>query len=271
DTVLRFEETERDKFLPRLRVLRYLKQVVGTGVQFNRGNMFRLHAFSDADWARCLASTTCEIIWIAKDLKDLDIEGLFPIDLYCDSSAAIQIAANPVFHEKTKHFEIDLHLVREKVSSGVIRTLKFGYANNVADVFTKGLSVTQHAEFCKRLGAKHDASKPLDTDDHTKIFEPDVRPRPADKTQPAKKTKLETTGSGRESASGSISDSLHGDLRRKLQAASYAYKAKKEKELAYTECKELEFLMIDPDSLLEPKANIIRKKQEKIMAKYNQE
>ncbi|GJW98198.1 hypothetical protein Tco_0742754 [Tanacetum coccineum] len=50
-----------------------------------------------------------------------------------------------------------------------------------------------------------------------------------------------------------------------------AYEAKKEKELAYTECKELEFLMIDPESLPELKASIIRKKQEKIMAKYDQE
>ncbi|GJR71724.1 hypothetical protein Tco_0084089 [Tanacetum coccineum] len=37
----------------------------------------------------------------------------------------------------------------------------------------------------------------------------------------------------------------------------YAYEAKKEKELAYMECKELEFLMIDPESLPEPKASII--------------
>ncbi|GJS63107.1 ribonuclease H-like domain-containing protein [Tanacetum coccineum] len=96
---------------------------------------------------RCLTSTTCEIVWIAKILKDLDIEGLFPVDLYCDSSVAIQIAANLIFYEKTKYFEIDLHLVRENVSSGVIKTLKIGSANNVADVFTKGLSVTQHAEF----------------------------------------------------------------------------------------------------------------------------
>ncbi|GKD28991.1 hypothetical protein Tco_1239769 [Tanacetum coccineum] len=50
-----------------------------------------------------------------------------------------------------------------------------------------------------------------------------------------------------------------------------AYEEKKEKELAYTECKELEFLMIGPESLLEPTASIIRKKQEKIMAKYDQE
>ncbi|PWA51104.1 ribonuclease H-like domain-containing protein [Artemisia annua] len=123
-----------------LRVLRYLKQGPGTGIQFNKGKKFSLHAFSDADWAkclktrksvsgycvyfcnnlvswkskkqatisrssseaeyRCLASATCEIIWINKILKDLDIEGLLPVNLFCHSSSAIQIAANPVFHEK---------------------------------------------------------------------------------------------------------------------------------------------------------------------------
>ncbi|GJT39354.1 hypothetical protein Tco_0939219 [Tanacetum coccineum] len=128
----------------------------------------------------------------------------------------------------------------------------------------------EHAWRILKNHSKWDASKPLDTDDHTKIFKPDVRPRPALKTRPAKKTKSETTGSSGGSASGSISDSLSEDLRRKLQAGSSEYEAKKEKELAYTECKELEFLMIDPDSLPEPRATIIRRKQEKIMAKYNQ-
>ncbi|GJW27985.1 hypothetical protein Tco_0044860 [Tanacetum coccineum] len=52
---------------------------------------------------------------------------------------------------------------------------------------------------------------------------------------------------------------------------SSAYEAKKEKELAYTECKDLEFLMIDPNSLPEPKSTIIRRKQEKIMAQYNEQ
>ncbi|GJW55654.1 hypothetical protein Tco_0099739 [Tanacetum coccineum] len=70
-------------------------------------------------------------------------------------------------------------------------------------------------------------------------FMPDVRPRPAGKTQPAKKTTSETKESIGGIASESILDSLSEDLRRKLQAASSAYKAKKEKELAYTKCKEL--------------------------------
>ncbi|GKC30896.1 hypothetical protein Tco_1038190 [Tanacetum coccineum] len=65
------------------------------------------------------------------------------------------------------------------------------------------------------------------------------------------------------SASGSISDFVSEDLRRKLQAGTSAYEAKKQKELAITEFKELEFLTIDPDTLPEPKASIIPKKQEK--------
>ena len=92
------------------------------------------------------------LVWIVKVFKDLGVDGLLPINLFCDSSSAIQIAANPVFHEKTKHFEIDLHLVREKVASGVVKTLKVASANNVADIFTKRLSISQHNQFCDKLG-----------------------------------------------------------------------------------------------------------------------
>ncbi|GKA71633.1 hypothetical protein Tco_0777772 [Tanacetum coccineum] len=59
------------------------------------------------------------------------------------------------------------------------------------------------------------------------------------------------------SASGYISDTLSKHLRLKMHTASSAYEVKKEKELAYMECKELEFLMVNLDSLLELKANII--------------
>ncbi|GJT80480.1 glutathione S-transferase T3-like protein [Tanacetum coccineum] len=58
---------------------------------------------------------------------------------------------------------------------------------------------------------------------------------------------------------------------RKLQGGISAYEAKKQKKMAITEFKELEFLTIDLDTLPKPKASIIRKKQEKIIAKYNQQ
>ncbi|GJY81092.1 hypothetical protein Tco_0493843 [Tanacetum coccineum] len=73
------------------------------------------------------------------------------------------------------------------------------------------------------------------------------------------------------STRGSQSESLSEDFRCKIVASKFAYEAKKAKELAYMECKELEFLLIDAEGLLERKATIVRKKQEAIMAKYNQE
>ncbi|GJY67229.1 ribonuclease H-like domain-containing protein [Tanacetum coccineum] len=64
---------------------------------------------------RALASITSEVIWILKILKDLQIEKLLPVSLHCDTNSAIKIAANPVFHETTKHLETDLHFVRKKI------------------------------------------------------------------------------------------------------------------------------------------------------------
>ncbi|GJY77392.1 ribonuclease H-like domain-containing protein [Tanacetum coccineum] len=60
---------------------------------------------------RCLAASTCEVIWICNVLSDFKVTGLFQVDIFCDSSSAIQIASNPVFYEKRKHFEIDVHIV----------------------------------------------------------------------------------------------------------------------------------------------------------------
>ncbi|GJY31976.1 ribonuclease H-like domain-containing protein [Tanacetum coccineum] len=71
----------------------------------------------------------------------------YRIDLHCDNIYAIQLAANLVFHEKFKHFEIDVHFVREKVTSGVIRTIKVHTDLQVADIFPSALVLISIACF----------------------------------------------------------------------------------------------------------------------------
>ena len=67
---------------------------------------------------RAMALTCCEVTWLVALLKDLGIKDLGPVDLKCDNQAAIHIAANPVFHARTKHIEVDCHYVRDQVKSG---------------------------------------------------------------------------------------------------------------------------------------------------------
>lgn len=43
---------------------------------------------------------------------------------FCDNNSAIKLALNPIFHEKTKHFEVDVHFVRDRVSKGILKLLR---------------------------------------------------------------------------------------------------------------------------------------------------
>ena len=64
---------------------------------------------------REMAAVTCELTWLRYIFKDLGVQVLSPAKLYCDNSTALHIAANPVFHERTKHTEMDCHVVRDKI------------------------------------------------------------------------------------------------------------------------------------------------------------
>ncbi|GJT37651.1 putative RNA-directed DNA polymerase [Tanacetum coccineum] len=114
---------------------------------------------------RCMASATCEIIWICNVLSEFGIKNMFPVEMFCDNISALQLAANHVFHEKSKHFEIDLYLIREKVSEGVIKTFKVHTTQQIADIFTKVLDVKQHQELCNKLNLKDMVVLPLRTDE----------------------------------------------------------------------------------------------------------
>ena len=169
-----------------LRTLRYLKGCPGKGLFFPKHSSMHIQGFTDADWAGCLdtrrsisghcfflgdsliswrtkkqttvsrssseaeymalASATCELQWILYLLHDFHITCSKLDVLYCDNQSALHIAANPVFHERTKYLEIDCHIVREKLQNGIMKLLPVSSQDQLADFFTKSL-LPKHFSF----------------------------------------------------------------------------------------------------------------------------
>ena len=71
---------------------------------------------------KAMTQSVCKIIWIRQLLMEVGMETSVPANLWCANQAAIHIASNPVFHEQTKHIEINCHFVREKIQVGLIST-----------------------------------------------------------------------------------------------------------------------------------------------------
>ena len=101
---------------------------------------------------RALASATCELQWLVYLLEDLHVQCTRTAAPYGDNQSALHIAANPVFHEHTKHLDIDCHIVREKSQSGLMRLLLVSSLDQRADIFTKALSFKSFTNFLPKLG-----------------------------------------------------------------------------------------------------------------------
>ena len=161
------------------RLLRYLKGSIDHGVFLHRHSPFNLHAFSDADWAgnrddrtstsayiiflghnpiswsskkqrsvarssteaeyRAVATATAELCWLQSLLKELCASPFEHPVVYCDNVGTTYLCANPVFHSRMKHIEIDFHFVRDKVQNGSLRVSHVSSADQLADVLTKPL------------------------------------------------------------------------------------------------------------------------------------
>ncbi|XP_062005695.1 uncharacterized mitochondrial protein AtMg00810-like [Rosa rugosa] len=154
------------------RILRYLKGSVGRGIMLKNNGNTNIMGYADADWAgnaldrksttgfctfvggnlvtwrskkqsviarssaeaeyRAMTSAACELIWL---------------------KAAMHIASNPVFHERTKHIEVDCHFIRAQVQSKVIETHYTNNKDQLADIFTKSLPAAHFQMILSKLGS----------------------------------------------------------------------------------------------------------------------
>jgi hypothetical protein len=71
--------------------------------------------------------------------------------LYCDNKAAINIENNPVQHDITKHVEIDRHFIKNKLDEDIVCMPFVGTKEQIADVFTKGLNITDFSNLIGKI------------------------------------------------------------------------------------------------------------------------
>nr|GFB57127.1 NBS-containing resistance-like protein [Tanacetum cinerariifolium] len=113
-----------------------------------------LSRFSAEAEYRRVANDVAETSWIRNLLRELQTP-LFTVTLvYCDNVSVVYMSANPVQHQRTKHIEIDIHLVCEKVAACHIRVLHVPSRFQYADIFTKGLSYPLFTDFKSSLSVR---------------------------------------------------------------------------------------------------------------------
>ena len=165
------------------RMLRYLKETEYYGLKFSVDGEIKLTGFTDADWAcdiydrkstgtyciylgnnliswsskkqsivtrssaeseyGALASASAEITWLHSLFKELKIECISVPTIWCDNISATELAKNPVYHSRTKHIELDMHFIRDKV---LVRELEINYIpseEQIADILTSHIHSIQ--------------------------------------------------------------------------------------------------------------------------------
>ncbi|KAI3830313.1 hypothetical protein L1987_04451 [Smallanthus sonchifolius] len=169
------------------RILRFLKGALNLGLWIRHNTGYQLQAFSNSDWVGCpfdrrstgghaiylgsnliswcarkqrtvsrsstkseykaIADSVAELIWLKSLLRELGLDSLAPT-LWCDNLGATYLTANPVFHARTKHVEVDYHFVREQVTQGKLYVKFISTDDQIADIFTNPLS-SQKFEFLR--------------------------------------------------------------------------------------------------------------------------
>jgi hypothetical protein len=172
-------------------ILRYLRGTPDFGLLLCRSSSSDLVVYTDADWAGCpdtcrstssyvvflggnlvswsakrqtvvsrsnaeaeyraVANGVAEATWLRQLLHELQAPPSRCTLVYCDNISVVYLSTNPVQHQRTKHVEIDLHFVREKVAIGQVCVLHVPTTSQFADIFTKGLPSSVFNEFRSSL------------------------------------------------------------------------------------------------------------------------
>ncbi|BBH05042.1 HXXXD-type acyl-transferase family protein [Prunus dulcis] len=166
------------------RILRYLKSSPGRGLMFGRHGHLDVEGHTDADWAGSITDRRSTsgyftfvggnlVSWRSKKQKvvsrssaeaeyrgmahgefveELGFKPKHAMQLNCDNKAAIDIAHNPVQHDRTKHVEVDRHFIKEKLEAKIIKVSFVKSEDQLADVLTKAVTGRVFHSSLSKLG-----------------------------------------------------------------------------------------------------------------------
>lgn len=180
------------------RILRYIQGTLDLGLVLRPSAQSDLVVYSDADWAGCpdtrrstsgyavflgdnlvswsskrqstvsrssaeaeyraVANAVAEATWLRQLLLELQTPLRRATLVYCDNISTVYMSTNPVQHQRTKHIEIDLHFVRERVALGETKVLHVPTTSQFADIFIKGLPSSVFNEFRSSLNVRRAAA-----------------------------------------------------------------------------------------------------------------
>ena len=109
--------------------------------------------FSAGAEYRATALATCELMWLKYLFQELRFRKDEQMKLICDNQAVLHISSDLVFHERTKHIEVDCHFIKEKIVLGCMTTNYVNSNDQLADIFTKFLRGPRIKYICDKLGA----------------------------------------------------------------------------------------------------------------------
>jgi transposase InsO family protein len=174
------------------RILAYLKSSPGKGILFSRHGHLDIVGYTDSDFAgskldrkstsgylsfvggnlvtwrskkqkvvslssaeaeyRALHHATTELTWLNILLTELGFGSEKPMTLFCDNTAAIEIANNPVQHDRTKHVELDRNYIKDNLDTGKIKVPYIKSADQLADMMTHAVHSSPFHSVLSKLG-----------------------------------------------------------------------------------------------------------------------
>ncbi|KAL8098000.1 hypothetical protein AgCh_030941 [Apium graveolens] len=120
----------------------------------------------------------CHAIWLNNLLKEIDLPQDEAFEIKMDSKSTIELAKNPVHHERSKHIDVRFHFIREKVAENKVTLTHVKSRDQIADMFTKPLSKLLLYKFMEKIGMKKGSQVPASVRVRRESAVPKLKPKP---------------------------------------------------------------------------------------------